>query len=91
MKELIEKLKEIQAAFIGMARETCGPEPDGISWNAFRIAETCGKAADALKREIPQEIEMEGGGMSWWHVCPECHGAIDRDDRYCRHCGQRVM
>ena len=90
MKELIEKLKETQAAFIGLARETSGPEAGGISWNAFRIAETCGKAAEELKRCIPQKIDVEGGGTSYWFVCPECHGAIDRKDKFCRHCGQAV-
>ena len=43
-----------------------------------------------LKREKPQKIEIEGGGHSWWYVCPECHGAIDRDDHFCKHCGQAV-
>ena len=38
----------------------------------------------------PQQIEMEGGGSTWWYVCPECHGAIDRQDHFCRHCGQAV-
>ena len=48
------------------------------------------EAEEELKRNIPQEIEVEGGGSSWWNVCPECHGAIDRSDRFCRHCGQAV-
>ena len=89
-EELIRDLKEIQTAFIGLARETSGPEPDAISWNAFRIAETCGKAAEELERNIPQKNEVEGGGTSWWYVCPECHGAIDRQDHFCKHCGQAV-
>ena len=46
--------------------------------------------AELLKKEIPQEMEAEGGGATWWLVCPECHGAIDNVDNYCRHCGQRV-
>ena len=45
---------------------------------------------DCLKREKPKQIEIEGGGSSWWFVCPECHGAIDKGDRFCRHCGQAV-
>ena len=48
------------------------------------------EAAEALRRNIPQEMEMEGGGSSWWYVCPECQGAIDKQDRFCRHCGQAV-
>lgn len=45
---------------------------------------------DAITRMTPKEIEVEGGGSSWWHVCPECHGAIDDRDSFCRHCGQAV-
>lgn len=53
-------------------------------------SKTIREAAEALRRNIPQEMEMEGGGSSWWYVCPECHGAIDEKDRFCRHCGQAV-
>ena len=45
---------------------------------------------DAITRMTPKQIETEGGGHTWWHVCPECHGAIDSQDHYCRHCGQAV-
>lgn len=36
------------------------------------------------------EPEIEGGGSTWWHVCGECHGAIDASDNFCRHCGRRI-
>ncbi len=39
------------------------------------------------RRETPAAVEMEGGGSTWWHVCGECHGAVDADDHYCKHCG----
>ena len=52
-------------------------------------ADTIRMALDALKNE-PKAMEIEGGGSSWWYVCPECHGAIDSKDRFCRHCGQAV-
>ena len=42
------------------------------------------------KKQTSVEKEMEGGGNSWWYVCPECHSAIDIKDTYCRYCGQRV-
>lgn len=38
----------------------------------------------------PKEMELEGGGSTWWYVCPECHGAIDRQDSFCKNCGQKV-
>lgn len=38
----------------------------------------------------PAEIEMEGGGSYWYSVCGECHGAIDENDLFCKHCGRPV-
>jgi len=43
-----------------------------------------------LKEQDPVETELEGGGSSWWYVCGECHGAIDQNDNYCKHCGRRI-
>ena len=37
------------------------------------------------------EIELEGGTSTWWHVCGECHGAVDEKDRFCKHCGIRLI
>lgn len=45
-------------------------------------------AENLLKEHKPVEIEIEGGGNTWWHVCSECHGAVDTSDLYCRHCGR---
>lgn len=45
---------------------------------------------ELIDRSIPKEMEPEGGGSSWWMVCPECHGAVDPADRFCRHCGQAL-
>ena len=47
-------------------------------------------AENLLKRNIPAQNEVEGSGNTWWIVCPECHGAIDNIDKFCRHCGQGV-
>lgn len=44
-----------------------------------------------LQRDESLEIEIEGDARSsWWFVCPECHGAVDQWDRFCKHCGQRL-
>ena len=48
------------------------------------------RTEEAMERDIPQLIELEGGGSNWWYVCPECRGNVDRDDRFCRHCGQAI-
>ena len=89
VKELIKQLEEIKTAFHEIAvdlRET----NQKVSYESFQVSEVSGKAIDELRRNIPEEMEMEGGGTSWWYVCPECHGAIDNSDHYCRHCGQAV-
>lgn len=45
---------------------------------------------DILKKQEPMGTEIEGGGSTWWYVCPECHGAVDTWDRFCKHCGQAL-
>ena len=45
---------------------------------------------ELMKRLTPEEIEREGGGSSWWYVCPECHGSVDAGDRFCKHCVQAL-
>lgn len=47
-------------------------------------------AAQLLAKQIPTPAEIEGGGSTWYYVCGECHGAINMDDRYCKHCGNAV-
>lgn len=43
-----------------------------------------------LKEQEPLPAEMEGGGSTWWMVCGDCHGSIDTNDHYCKHCGRKV-
>ena len=68
--------------------------PDQFNMNNEAIAAELYKIHDELKRlrdrGIPKQAEIEGGGSTWWYVCPECHGNIDRNDSFCRHCGQAV-
>lgn len=48
-------------------------------------------AIDTVAEQFtPAEIELEGGGSTWYHVCGECHGAIDKNDLFCKHCGRPV-
>ena len=42
-----------------------------------------------LRRTDPQEVEIEGR-TTFWYVCPECRGSVDKWDRFCRHCGQAL-
>ena len=48
------------------------------------------QALDQLGILEPKPAEIEGGGSTWWHVCPECHGQVDKGDSFCRHCGQAL-
>ena len=89
MEEIIQGLEIIKEVYEELAIKMRRKNP-GDSFQSFQVAATCEKAAEALKRNIPQKMEMEGGGPTWWHVCPGCNGAIDSQDRWCRHCGQAV-
>ena len=51
--------------------------------------ETLSRMLDVLlKEQEAVEPEVEGGGMTWYFVCGECHGAVDPKDKYCRSCGR---
>ena len=89
MEEIIERLEGLAESYMERAKETRTDDSD-ISFIFFQRGELMEKAAAALKRNIPQEMELEGGGYNWWYVCPECHGAVDRADHFCKHCGQAV-
>ena len=89
MKELIEKLEHIAKGFLDFAQAV--RDDQGVSFNAFMIADAARKAAKELKRCVPMEAEVEGGGHSWWYVCPECHGGIIKNQHFCQCCGQKLQ
>ena len=89
MVKLIQQLKEASEKQEFMARLLRTKEPE-TSFAFFQTAELQRKAAEELIKQIPLKMEIEGGGLTWWYVCPECHGAIDDGDKDCRHCGQAV-
>lgn len=41
-------------------------------------------------RKMKAEPEIEGGGSTWWYVCPECHTAVTPRDPECPECGQEL-
>ena len=53
------------------------------------LCDRCGRRRLKSSKEAVK-AEIEGGGSSWWYVCSECHGKIDKNDQYCRHCGGRI-
>lgn len=86
---IIDLLEKTAEDCMEAARENRKDDP-GYSYCLFSFSEKLRNAAEILKRQNPQEMELEGGGSNWWYVCPECHGAIDCMDHFCRHCGQAV-
>lgn len=89
INKLISNLKDIERGFMELAIDLRISAP-GRSFSASSISLTAADASELIERMIPKEIELEGGGNSWWHVCPECHGSVDRADAFCRHCGQAI-
>jgi len=86
--ELIRKTEAVKEFLEELARIT--RDQRERSYRFFAASKVIGKAINEIKKQVPQEMELEGGGHSWWYVCPECHGEIDDSDHYCRHCGQAV-
>ena len=89
IRELRDELGTISERFTELAIALREREPK-ISFDVFRVSEICKLAEKELERMEPAEIELEGGGSTWWHVCGDCHGAIDERDLYCRHCGRKL-
>ena len=36
------------------------------------------------------EVDLEGGGHSWWYVCEECHGEVNPGQKVCLTCKRRL-
>ena len=89
MSELVDQLREFAQRGINAAEMLRDAAPSA-SFMLWKMAELMEKAECELKRNIPQDMETEGGGSTWFLVCPECHGAVDPKDSYCRHCGQAL-
>lgn len=89
MEELIKDLEEYAERNFGIANATRTKEAKQ-SFFFRKTADLMMKAAGGLKRNVPREMETEGGGTTWFLVCPECHGAADAGNHFCRHCGQAL-
>lgn len=45
---------------------------------------------EIIKETEEAEVEIEGGGYSWWNVCGECHTAVDMKDNICPTCKRKL-
>ena len=80
LKEVMHDLEECLSASCRGFRPRLSCPYNDEEWDIMR------DALEALKGK-KVEAEIEGGGSTWWYVCSECHGAIDTNDKYCKHCG----
>lgn len=88
-EKIVMQLREAAKTDMNIAMSLRTEAPvSSIFW--FKMAELMETAAKTLESRMPVEPELEGGGSSWWHVCGECHGMIDKNDLFCRHCGRPV-
>ena len=55
------------------------------------VRNACTEYIGVMMNSRAVEAEIEGGGLTWWYVCGECHSAIDRADKYCRECGRKII
>ena len=88
MKELKSELETVSGALRGLSRNVREMEME-MSARFYFASEICKKATESLRSD-PAEIEIEGGGHNWWHVCGECHGNVDIEDKWCKHCGSEL-
>ena len=81
--ETVQALKE-------MLRDLQSDQPAEMKYWQKEIYENGPPERLDFKEEDAVPAEVEGGGNTWWIVCGKCHGAIDVNDRYCKHCGGKV-
>ena len=74
--KVMEWLKEISLRPCDFTRE---------DYDAYETEILVNTVIDMVERNKPEEVDIEGGGTTWWYVCGDCHGAIDTRDSYCRH------
>ena len=46
---------------------------------------------NVLEMLEPSQAEIEGGNISYWHVCGECHSQIDPKFTFCPYCGREIQ
>ena len=77
-----EKYIEVLSKVVKTVKESNEDAPIKISLECIEDILTL------LKEHEPVDMEIEGGGSTWWYVCEECHGSVDSNDLFCRHCGR---
>lgn len=53
------------------------------------VSETKRKGIEKMcRKQIPKAIQFDENDLN---ICPVCKGHIETDDKYCKHCGQRII
>ena len=72
--------------FLGTCEDLCDECTTMLASDALMLL----KEYAEIKNGVEPELEGDPGNGYWW-VCGECHGSISRTDRFCRHCGRKVL
>ena len=98
MVEIEKVMQGLACCQISMGDEKPYFKCDACPYNDISIVvEDCRKqlSQDALQTieqlVKPVQAELEASGSTWFGVCGECHGIIFTYDRYCKHCGRRII
>lgn len=66
----------------------------GCAWEKKGSAVECWRALVNKVSEVIEsneaEAEIEGGGMTWFFVCGNCHTTLMEHAKYCHECGRRI-
>ena len=55
------------------------------------VKEACRMGMDALKTIYQGIKPYVAGEVTRWYACGACNEPIDMNDKYCRHCGRKVV
>ena len=56
------------------------------------IIENLKIVADQIRHRLTAvPADIEGGNISYWHVCGECHSQIDPKFTFCPYCGREIQ
>lgn len=79
-EKVIERLKGLQTA-----GESAG------SMGVFILPDLIREVVALLEEQEPVKPQIGGNpDYTWWYICPKCQLSIDKNDRFCRHCGRRM-
>lgn len=88
-EKVIEMLGKVSYFFKSLL--AVGWQCDADTYREYR--ESVNMAIALLREQKPVEphVEHDSDDDSWYYGCGACHEAIDYKDKFCRHCGRKVL